>query len=384
MMPEARITKFAIPEIIFGRGGTRYVAPCARRLGAKKVFLVTDQGLIDCGWADHVVGLLEEDGLDYVLFDEVSSNPRDFQVHQGAEMYLDHHADVIIAMGGGSPMDTAKGIGTIAGNGGQIRDYEGANRIMRPLPPMIFIPTNAGSGSDISQFCIITDVKRQVKMSIISRSLVPNISIIDPTLLMTKSEQMVIASAVDALAHAIESFVSPLSSPFTETEALKAIELAARNLLPAVHDRSPEAMEQLAIASTAAGMSFSNAGLGIGHALAHSLGGTFDTLHGLVHPILLPSVMRYNLPACPEKMCVIGRIIQGTCSACSKGQGEKGIARLEELFSGLNAPSRLRDIVPDDSRLEQICKMAVHDACMLTNPRPAGWEDLLAVCREAW
>jgi alcohol dehydrogenase len=383
-MPEPRITKFAIPEVIFGQGGTRYLAQCARRLGAKKAFLVTDQGLIDSGWARHVMDILDDDDLDYVLFDKVSSNPRDFQVHQGATLYTAAHADVIIGLGGGSPMDTAKGIGTIVGNGGQIRDYEGANRIMRPLPPMIFIPTNAGSGSDISQFCIITDVQRQVKMSIISRSLVPNISIIDPTLLMTKSEQMVIASAVDALAHAIESFVSPLSSPFTETQALKAIELVAQNLLPAVHERSPEVMEQLAIASTAAGMSFSNAGLGIGHALAHSLGGIFDTLHGLVHPILLPRVMRYNLPACPEKMCVIGRIIQGSCSACSKGQGEEGIARLEELFAGLSVPNRLRDIVPDDSRLEQICKMAVHDACMLTNPRPAGWEDLLTICREAW
>ncbi|GAB6060307.1 iron-containing alcohol dehydrogenase [Desulfonatronum parangueonense] len=383
-MSDHPITKFAIPEIIFGQGSIRYLAQCARRLGAKRALLVTDQGLIGSGWAGHVMDILRCEDLDYLLFDKVNSNPRDYQVHEGADLYLREKADVIIALGGGSPMDTAKGIGTIAGNGGRIRDYEGANKVMRPLPPMIFIPSNAGSGSDISQFCIITDVERQVKMSIISRSLVPNVSIIDPALLMTKDNNLVVSSAIDALAHAIESFVSPLASPFTEIQALKAIELIARNLQPAIQNRTPEIMEQLSIASTAAGMSFSNAGLGIGHALAHSLGGIFDTLHGLVHPIVLPVVMRYNLPACPEKMCVIGRIIQGSPQSCSRSQGEEGIAKLEELFAELNVPHRMRDIVPDDSKLEAICKMAVHDACMLTNPRKADWEDLLAICREAW
>lgn len=383
-MSDHRVTKFAIPEIIFGQGSIGYLAQCSRRLGAKRALLVTDQGLIGSGWAEHVMDILRDDGVDFVLFDKVNSNPRDYQVHEGAGLYTLEKADVIIALGGGSPMDTAKGVGTIVGNGGRIADYEGANRIMRPLPPMIFIPTNAGSGSDISQFCIITDVERQVKMSIISRSLVPNVSIIDPNLLMTKDDQLVVSSAIDALAHAIESFVSPLASPFTENQALKAIELIAKNLQPALENRTPEVMEQLSIASTAAGMSFSNAGLGIGHALAHSLGGIFDTLHGLVHPIVLPAVMRYNLPACPEKMCAIGRIIQGNPRSCSPSQGEEGIARLEELFARLDVPHRMRDIVPDASKLEQICRMAVHDACMLTNPRKAGWEDLLAICREAW
>lgn len=383
-MIDNRITKFAIPEIIFGQGSIRHLAQCARRLGAKRALLVTDQGLIDSGWARHVMDILKCDGLDYVLFDKVNSNPRDYQVHDGAKLYIRGKADVIIALGGGSPMDTAKGVGIIVGNGGRVADYEGANRIMRPLPPMIFMPTTAGSGSDISQFCIITDVERQVKMSIISRSLVPNISIIDPNLLMTKSNELVISSAIDALAHAIESYVSLLASPFTENQALKAIALIATNLQPALEKRCPEAMEKLSIASTAAGMSFSNAGLGIGHALAHSLGGIFDTLHGLVHPIVLPVVMRYNLHACPEKMCTIGRIIQGSTDGCAKDQGTEGIARLEELFAELNVPSRMRDIVPDATQLEQICRMAVLDACMLTNPRKADWADLMAICEEVW
>lgn len=379
-----RISKFAIPEIIFGRGSIVHLASCAKRLGGRRMLLVSDQGLVGAGWVDRIMEILRDNGLEWIYYDAVNSNPRDYQVHDGAEIYVRERADVIIAVGGGSPMDAAKGIATIVGNGGRISDYEGANRIMRPLPPMIFLPTTAGSGSDISQFCIITDVARQVKMSIISRSLVPNISIIDPLVLLTKSEELIIASAIDAFAHAVESYLSLLSSPFTEHQALKAIRLIAQNLRPALNDRSIEALENLSIAATAAGMSFSNAGLGIGHSLAHSLGGMFDVLHGLVHPILLPPVMRFNLPAGVDKLAAIGRIVCGPRMCSSEYIALAGIDWLERFFGDFNVPVRLRDILPDSGCLETIAKTAVNDACTLTNPRPASWESLLGVCQEAW
>jgi len=192
------ITKFAIPEIIFGRGSLNYAGQCALRLGAKKVFLVSDEGIEEAGWLQRLMDILEKEGIKWVYYPGVTSNPRDFQVEQGAEFYLKNGTDVIIAIGGGSAMDTAKGIAIIASNGGRIRDYEGANRVQRPLPPMMLITTTAGSGSDISQFCIITDMKRGVKMSIITRTLVPNISIVDPLILRTKTESLIIQSAVDA------------------------------------------------------------------------------------------------------------------------------------------------------------------------------------------
>lgn len=379
-----KVTKFAIPEIIFGRGAMVHAPQCARRLGAKRVMLVSDVGLVKSGWVDRLAEVLEEDRLEWVYFGEVSSNPRDYQVRTGADLYLEAKADVIIAVGGGSPIDTAKGIAILAGNGGVISDYEGANRIERPLPPMIFIPSTAGSGSDVSQFCIVTDVKRQLKMSIISRSLVPNISIIDPLLLLTKSQELIIASAIDAFAHAVESYVSRIASPFTELHAVRAMDLITKNLAPAIKDRSLEALEQLSIASTAAGMSFSNAGLGAGHALAHSLGGMFDILHGLVHPILLPAVMRFNAPVCPEKMGTIGRLILGRDACPDEYAAEAGIARLEEHFAELRVPVRLRDILPDRSPLEKLARAAVKDACNLTNPRTADFESLLSICEEAW
>jgi alcohol dehydrogenase len=378
------ITKFAIPEVIFGNGSIKYLAPCARRLGAKRILLVSDPGVEAAGWVEVVMDLLKKDHIDCVYFNEVNSNPRDWQVHMGAELYSETGADVIVGLGGGSPIDAAKGISTIVGNGGRISDYEGANKIMRPLPPMIFIPSTAGSGSDVSQFCIITDMDRQVKISIISRSLVPNLSIIDPNLLSTKSRELIIASAVDALAHAVESYISRLASPFSEPQAMLAVRLFMDNIQEAVDTRSPEALKNLSIASTAAGMSFSNAGLGIAHSLAHSIGGRFDVLHGLVHPVLLPTVMRFNLPSSMAKLACIGRQVIPARYKSDEMQALKAIEHLQDLFERLGVTRRLGQILPDNSELEQICRMALPDACTLTNPREAECTDLMNICEAAW
>jgi alcohol dehydrogenase len=380
------ITKFAVPEVIFGRGSLNYAGQCALRLGAKRVFLVSDSGIEEAGWLQRLMDTLKKEGIEWVYYPGVKPNPRDFQVEQGAELYLKNKADVIIAIGGGSPMDTAKGIAILANNGGRIRDYEGANKVQRPLPPLVLITTTAGSGSDISQFCIITDMQRGVKMSIITRTLVPNISIVDPLILRTKSETLIIQSAVDALAHAIESYLSVLASPFTEMHSLKAIELISRNLTRAVETRSLDSLEQLSIASVSASMAFSNASLGVEHALAHSLGGHFDLRHGVVHPILLAAVMRFNLESAPSKMADIGRIILGRSYGSDRETALAGIERLIEFFSSFNVSLRLRDVIRASDRhlLKPICQLAVKDACHLSNPRPATWEELMTLCEEVW
>lgn len=380
------ITKFAIPEIIFGRGSLNYAGQCALRLGAKKVFLVSDAGIEAAGWVQRLMDILKREGIEWVYFSGVSSNPRDFQVEQGAKVYLENGADVIIAIGGGSSMDTAKGVAIIASNGGRIRDYEGANRVSRPLPPMVLITTTAGSGSDISQFCIITDVERAVKMSIITRTLVPNISIVDPLILQTKSETLIIQSAIDALAHAIEAYTSTIASPFTAMQSLKAIDLILRYLPKAVETRSMEYLEKLSIASISASMAFSNASLGAEHALAHSLGGHFDMRHGVIHPILLTAVMRFNLDHAETKLADIGRVVLDRNLGSVRETALAGIARLEEFFASFNVSLKLRQEIgeADKQFLEPICKMAVNDACNLTNPRPASWQELLQICEEVW
>ncbi len=378
------LRKFSIPEIIFGQGSLRYAGRCARGLGAEKVFVVSDPGLEYVGWVDRLTETLAEEKLRWVYFNDIVSNPRDFQVERGAAIYKEEEADVVIALGGGSPMDAAKGIALVASNGGSIHDYEGANRIRRPLPPMVFIPSTAGSGSDLTQFCIITDVRRKVKMSIISRSLVPNISIIDPLLLQTKTKNLIIASGIDALAHALESYVSKIATPFTELQSLQAIRLIFEHLEAALETRSLDCLQQLSTASTAAAMAFSNAGLGADHALAHSLGGMFDTLHGLVHPVLLPPVMRFNLRECVEKMANIGEVILNKKIRPREAMALAGIEKLSEYCESLQVNNHLREIVDDPCRLPELCKMALNDACLLTNPRAASAEDLLRICEEAW
>ncbi len=378
------VRKFSIPEIIFGRGSLEYVGLCARRLGAEKVFLISDPGLQKAGWVDAVTNILDREKLRWVYYGEVESNPRDYQVEKGATLYRQHGADVVIALGGGSPMDAAKGVALVASNGGRIHDYEGANRIQRPLPPMVFVPSTAGSGSDITQFAIITDVERRVKMSIISRTLVPNISIIDPLLLKTKTRTLIIAAAIDALCHGIESYVSTIASPFTELQSLKSIELIVKHLEAAVESRGLEHLEQLSTASTAAAMAFSNAGLGAEHAIAHSLGGMYDILHGMVHPVLLPHVMRFNCSVCPEKMADIGELLIGGRRRSRRLTALAGIEKLENFCQSMDVPTQMRDLVGDRSKLPEICQMAVNDACLLTNPRPATWEDLLQICEDAW
>jgi alcohol dehydrogenase len=378
------VRKFSVPEIILGQGSLKYAALCAKRLGAQKVFLVSDSGLERAGWVERIFGILEAEKLAWHYFNDVVANPRDHQVMEGAARYTRERCDVVMALGGGSPMDAAKGIAIVASNGGCIGDYEGANKIQRPLPPMVFMPSTAGSGADISQFAIITDTRRQVKMSIISRTLVPNISIIDPDVLTTKPNDLITAAAIDGLAHAIEAYVSKIAYSLTEMQSLKAIDLIIAYLPKALERRSMEALENLSTACTFAAMAFSNASLGLDHALAHSLGGKLDLAHGLIHPVLLPGVMRFNLPACRSKMAAIGEIVLGRRLEDDEQTAQAGIEKLTFFFNNLNISTALRDIVVDADALPQVCKMATQDACLITNPREATWEDILHICEASW
>ncbi|KUG28001.1 alcohol dehydrogenase [hydrocarbon metagenome] len=376
--------KFTIPEIIFGRGSLEYAGVCARQLGASKIFIVSDPGVEEAGWVDRLFDILRRERLDFVYYNDVVPNPRDYQVHNGAKHYDKTGADVVLALGGGSPMDAAKGIALVVSNGGSIKDYEGANHVKNPLPPTVFIPSTMGSESNISQFTVITDVDRHIKMTIISRTLVPNISITDPVLLGTLNRDLLIAPLFDSLAHAVESYVSPIANPFTEVQSLKGLDLLIRHIRPALDTLCLDDLEQLAVAGTCSGMAFTNASVGLGHALAHSLGGMYDVVHGISHALLLPSVMRYNLPACTKKMATIGRIITGKVLDTDEATAMAGIEALEHLRAEIGIPTRLREIVPDKTMLPTVSQNAVNDICLLTNPRPATWKDILNIYYGAW
>ena len=378
------IHKFTIPEIIFGRGSLDYAGVCARQLGASKLFIVSDPGVEAAGWVDKLLAILKDEGLESVYFSDVSQNPKDYQVKQGVELYRRTGADVVLALGGGSPMDAAKGIALVASNGGEIKDYEGANQVKNPLPPMIFIPTTMGSESNISQFAVVTDVDRRIKMTIISRTLVPNISITDPNLLASLSRELLLAPLFDALAHAVESYLSPLANPLTEVQSLKGLDLLWRHSRPALATLAIDELEQLAVAGLSSGIAFTNASVGLGHALAHAMGGMYDVVHGVSHALLLPSVMRYNLPECEAKMAVIGRIIIGERLESDAATAEAGIAALERFREEIGLPARLREVLPDNTMLPKMSRNAAKDICLLTNPRPAAWKDILNIYYGAW
>jgi len=282
--------KFEVPEIIFGRGILRQVGACACRLGGKKVFLVSDNGLLRAGWVDQAMRSLNDAGLECIYFDGITTNPKDFEVEGGAEVYRRHDADVIVGLGGGSALDAAKAIAILVSNDGNIRDFEGTNRINRPLPPLVLCPTTCGTGSDVSQFAIIGDTTHHRKICIMSRCVAPDISLTDPDTLQTLPDELVGITAANTLSHAMEAFFSVAATSLTDVHAVKSMRLLTKSLAHAVQERRPEDLENLSRASLHSGMAFSNAMLGIVHALALSIGGLYDINHGSV-------AMTFRLPA---------------------------------------------------------------------------------------
>lgn len=364
------LLKFEIPEIIFGRGSLKQVGQCGRRMGGDKIFLVTDPGIIATGWIDEALGFLKQEGLKSVVYDNVVSNPRNYQVEQGALEYARNGCDVILAIGGGSPMDTAKGIAILVSNQGRIDDYAGCNLITQPIPPLICVPTTAGTGSDVSQFAIIADQDKKVKMTILSRAIMPDISLIDPRLLQTKSYELIASTGMDALTHAIEAFVSSLSWSLTDPHANHAIKLVFRNLKEAAQKRSLDPLEGMAIASLEAGAAFSNAILGAVHALAHPLGGRYDMHHGLANAILLPVVLQKNLEHAPEKYALIANAMGiDTRGKTSMDSARIVPERIEGLIKALNIPTKLSQLGVRKEDIPYLARDAAEDLCMMTNPQ---------------
>lgn len=385
MEPDDSLLKFDVPEVIFGLGALSKIGQCAKRLGGEKVFLVTDPGIIEAGWVDETIKYLEKEDLKYVVYDNVVTNPRDFQVETGAQLYLQKECDVIVTVGGGSPIDTGKGVAILASNFGSIHDYEGCNKITHPIPPMVCAPSTAGTGADITQFAVVTDTTRHVKMTILSRAIMPDISLIDPRLLHTKSRDLIASTGVDTLTHAIEAYVSSLSWPLTDPHAIHAIELVTQHLRTAVKSKDMEALEGMSIACLEAGIAFSNAILGAVHALAHPLGGFYDMHHGTANSILLPVVARRNLEHSPDKYARIAVAMGVKADGQStKELGLQVIERIERLLADIELPTRLSQLGVKREDIPRMAEMAQQDVCLLTNPCSYSKEEIEAMYLEAW
>ena len=376
--------KFEVPEIIFGRGMLSHVGSCARRLGGRKVFLVSDQGLFKAGWVDRVMVSLLEAGLQFIYFDQITSNPKDFEVEEGAKEYIRQGADVIVGLGGGSAMDAAKGIAILVSNGGRIYDFEGSNRINRPLPPLVLCPTTCGTGSDVSQFAIINDSKRRCKMTIMSRCVAADISLTDPDTLETLADEFVCTTATDALSHAVEAFFSIAATTLTDVHAIRAVRLLTQSFVRGVKERRRDDLENLSRASLHAGMAFSNSLLGIVHALAHPIGGFYDANHGSVNAVLLPEVIKYDLPVVQEKLPELawglGIRTEGSHIAASESVQEA----VDTMLTASGAPRSLRSIGVVRSDLPELARRALDDVCIVTSPREADQADLLKILERAY
>ncbi len=379
------LLKFDIPEIIYGRGALSGIGHCAERLGGEKIFLVTDPGIIQAGWVDQVIGHLKQMRLTATVYDNVVSNPRDFQVEQGVQQYFKKKCDVIVAVGGGSAIDTAKGIAILATNYGNIKEYVGCNLVLHPIPPLVCAPTTAGTGADVSQFAVVLDSRKKMKLCILSRAIMPDISIIDPNVLQTKSEELIAATGMDTLTHAIEAYVSSLSWPMTDPHAIHAIELVSTHLVPATKTKKMDALEGMAVACLEAGIAFSNAILGAVHALAHPLGGLYDLHHGLVNSIMLPAVVRQNLSHAHTKFAKMARAL----GVETRGMDHAKAAQLfpekiDELIDKLGLPRHLSQVGVSPDDIPVMAEMAQQDLCMLTNPCTYSTRDIEAMYREVW
>jgi alcohol dehydrogenase class IV len=388
------VAKFLVPDVIFGVGVLSEVGQAARRQGAVHVLVVSDPEVGEAGWTGEVLGHLAEAGVSAQLWDDVTPNPKDHEVAAGCAAYLDSGCDVLVAVGGGSCIDTAKAIAVLstqAGNGGavtagRIAGYAGVGKVQGPLPPTVMVPTTGGSGSDVSQFCVVTDTARRLKITIGARALVPDISVTDPRTLTTVPHDITAYTAIDALSHAIESYVSLAASFLTDTHALTAMRGVCEHLLPALDrpgDLQPR--EGLARASLQAGLAFSNALLGATHAISHQLGGLTDLPHGLLNAILLPHVMEFNASVAAGRLADVANAMGLRTGLMTPHEAADAAIQTVRAFSGkAGLPTTLRELGVELGQLSDVAVNALGDAYIVTNPRPVGEADVLAICQAAW
>lgn len=387
-LPDVRpapLSKFHAPEVVFGIGSLAEAGFAAARLGARRPMVVTDPGIIEAGWCDELLGHLRDVRLDPVVWSAVTPNPKDHEVHAAYETYVEQGCDVIVALGGGSCIDAAKGVAILSGNGGAILDYGGVDLVDKPIPPLLMIPSTSGTGADVSQFCIVTDTARSVKITIMGRALVPDISITDPRLLVTMPEWLNAATGLDALTHGIEAFVSLAHNPLADLHALHAVGLVCGNLRTTIRaPREESARSKMAQASLNAGLAFTNAILGATHAMSHQVGGLLDAPHGVVNGVLLPHVIRYNAQDDPDRFVDLARAAGLPVDGVPALEAAELLAvHVRELADDVGVPRGLRELGVDETAVRRLALTTLDDACLSTNPRAASFADVETLFRAA-
>ncbi|MBU1137737.1 MAG: iron-containing alcohol dehydrogenase [Proteobacteria bacterium] len=392
MAVREQVYGYFIPSVtLIGIGAAKEIPAKIKALGGSKPLIVTDKGITGAGITKQITNLLDEAGMNYVVYDDTIPNPTDTNVHDGVEVYKKNACDSLITLGGGSSHDCGKGVGLVIANGGKIHDYEGVDKSNNPMPPYVAVNTTAGTASEMTRFCIITDTSRKVKMAIVDWRVTPGIALDDPLLMLGMPPALTAATGMDALTHAVEAYVSTIATPMTDSAAEKAIELIATHLRPAVANGGDiVAREGMCYAQYLAGMAFNNASLGHVHAMAHQLGGFYDLPHGECNAILLPHVCNFNLIAKLDRFVKIAQLMGENVEGLSlREAAELAISAIQKLSTDVGIPAGLielgkrygKDVNAGD--IETMTGNAQKDACGLTNPRIPTDNDVKAIYKAA-
>ncbi|ESE40090.1 L-threonine dehydrogenase [Shewanella decolorationis] len=378
--------KFFIPSVnVLGKGAVDDAIGDIKTLGFKRALIVTDKPLVNIGLVGEVAEKLGQNGITSTVFDGVQPNPTVGNVEAGLALLKANQCDFVISLGGGSPHDCAKGIALVATNGGSIKDYEGLDKSTKPQLPLVAINTTAGTASEMTRFCIITDEARHIKMAIVDKHTTPILSVNDPELMLKKPASLTAATGMDALTHAVEAYVSIAANPITDACAIKAIELIQGNLVNAVKQgQDIEAREQMAYAQFLAGMAFNNASLGYVHAMAHQLGGFYDLPHGVCNALLLPHVQEYNAKVVPDRLKDIAKAMGVDVANMTDEQGAAAaIAAIKALSVAVHIPENLTLLGVKAEDIPTLAENALKDACGFTNPKQATHEEICQIFTNA-
>ena len=374
--------RFVLNETSYhGKGAIAAIADEVNARGFKKVFVASDPDLIKFGVTKKVTDVLDNAKIDYVIFSEIKPNPTIENVQAGVRAFRESGADCIVAIGGGSSMDTAKAVGIIITNPEfeDVRSLEGVAPTKNKCTPIIAVPTTAGTAAEVTINYVITDVQNNRKMVCVDVHDIPVVAVVDPDMMSTMPKGLTAATGMDALTHAIEGYITKGAWELSDMFHIKAIEIIAKSLRGAVNNET-EGRDGMALGQYVAGMGFSNVGLGIVHSMAHPLGALYDTPHGVANAIILPTVMEYNAPATGEKYREIARAmgVKGVDDMTTEEYRKAAIDAVRQLSIDVGIPADLKDIVkPEDVKF--LAESAFADACRPGNPRDTSVEEITAL-----
>lgn len=361
-----------------GAGAIQEIATEVKSRGFKKAFVCSDPDLVKFGVTAKVLKVLDDNGFSYELYSNIKPNPTIENVQTGVEAFKNAGTDYLIAIGGGSSMDTAKAIGIIINNPefADVRSLEGVADTKNPAVPIIAVPTTAGTAAEVTINYVITDAEKNRKMVCVDPHDIPVVAVVDPDMMSSMPKGLTAATGMDALTHAIEGYITAGAWELSDMFHLKAIEIIAKSLRGAV-DNTPEGREGMALGQYIAGMGFSNVGLGIVHSMAHPLGALYDTPHGVANAIILPTGMEYNAPATGEKYRDIAKAmgVEGTEKMTQDEYRKAAIDAVKKLAADVGIPADLKDIVKSDD-IPFLAQSAYDDACRPGNPRETSVEEI--------